>query len=53
MPPVVGGIYAGIIFIAAEAAAIGSLYALFVALVVYRVLGLRKLWLCTWDIMHM
>lgn len=52
MPPVVmGGIYAGI-FTAAEAAAIGSLYALFVALVVYRGLGLRKLWQCTWDTMH-
>lgn len=52
MPPVVmGGIYFGI-FTAAEAAAVGSLYALFVALVIYRGLSARDLWLCTRDTMH-
>ncbi|WP_349371228.1 TRAP transporter large permease subunit [Salinarimonas sp.] len=52
MPPVVmGGIYAGI-FTAAEAAAVGSLYALFVALVIYRGLGLEKLRQCAWETMH-
>jgi C4-dicarboxylate transporter DctM subunit len=43
-PPVVmGGIYLGI-FTASEAAAVGSLYALFVAVAVYRNFGFRELW---------
>ena len=45
-PPVVmGGIYLGI-FTATEAAAAGSLYALLVAVLVYRNFGLRDLWAC-------
>ncbi|QDL94502.1 TRAP transporter large permease (plasmid) [Paroceanicella profunda] len=45
-PPVVmGGIYFGI-FTASEAAAAGSLYALAVAVLVYRNFGLRDLWAC-------
>lgn len=45
-PPVVlGGIYFGI-FTAGEAAAAGSVYALFVATVIYRSLSLRDLWDC-------
>lgn len=51
-PPVVmGGIYAGI-FTASEAAAVGSLYALFVAVVIYRGLSLRDLWDCTYRTMR-
>ncbi|MCX7559258.1 TRAP transporter large permease subunit [Sulfitobacter sp. F26204] len=45
MPPVVlGGIYLGI-FTATEAASIGCLYALVIAVVVYRNFGLRDLWI--------
>lgn len=45
-PPIVmGGIYFGV-FTAGEAAAFGSLYALVVALTVYRSLGLREIWEC-------
>ncbi|WP_118138444.1 TRAP transporter large permease [Oceanicella sp. SM1341] len=45
-PPVVmGGIYFGV-FTASEAAAAGSLYALLVAVLVYRNFGLRDLWAC-------
>jgi len=52
MPPLVmGGIYFGV-FTATEAAAVGSLYALFVALFVYRGLSAKDLWLCTWETMH-
>ncbi|SLN32433.1 TRAP transporter large permease [Oceanibacterium hippocampi] len=44
MPPLVlGGIYLGV-FTASEAAAIGSIYALFVGAVIYRNFGLRDLW---------
>lgn len=51
-PPVVmGGIYLGI-FTASEAAAIGSFYALFVAIVIYRNLSLRDLWDCTYQSMR-
>lgn len=51
-PPVVmGGIYLGV-FTAGEAAAIGSLYALFVAVVIYRGLSLRDLWDCTVQTMR-
>ncbi|MFN3937119.1 MAG: TRAP transporter large permease [Gemmobacter sp.] len=52
MPPVVmGGIYLGV-FTATEAAAIGAVYALLVALVVYRTLPLRELWVCLWETMR-
>ncbi|WP_417722927.1 TRAP transporter large permease [Salipiger sp.] len=45
-PPVVmGGIYFGI-FTASEAAAAGSLYAVLVAILVYRSFGWRDLWAC-------
>lgn len=51
-PPIVmGGIYAGV-FTASEAAAFGCLYALFVALVVYRSLPLRTLWECAYQTMR-
>jgi C4-dicarboxylate transporter DctM subunit len=51
-PPVVmGGIYLGI-FTASEAAAFGSLYALFVAVAVYRNLSLRDLWDCAYQSMR-
>lgn len=51
-PPVVmGGIYLGV-FTAGEAAAVGSLYALFVAVVIYRGLSLRDLWDCTVQTMR-
>lgn len=51
-PPIVmGGIYAGV-FTASEAAAFGCLYALFVALVVYRSLPLRVLWDCAFQTMR-
>ena len=44
MPPIVlGGIYLGV-FTASEAAAVGSLYALGVAVGIYRNFGLRDLW---------
>lgn len=50
-PPVVmGGIYLGI-FTASEAAAVGSLYALLVAVVVYRNFGLRDLYECAYATM--
>ncbi len=42
-PFVMGGIYLGI-FTASEAAAVGSLYALFVAVAIYRNFGFRELW---------
>lgn len=51
LPVVMGGIYLGI-FTASEAAAIGSLYALFVAVVIYRNLGIRDLWDCTYQTMR-
>ncbi|MFW8596461.1 TRAP transporter large permease [Cribrihabitans neustonicus] len=45
-PPIVmGGIYFGV-FTAGEAAAFGCLYALVVALTVYRSLGLAEIWNC-------
>ena len=44
-PFVMGGIYLGV-FTAGEAAAFGSLYALVVAVTVYRNLGLREIWEC-------
>ena len=51
-PPVVmGGIYLGI-FTASEAAAAGSLYALLVAVLVYRNFGLRDLWACAYATMR-
>ncbi len=52
MPPVVlGGIYLGI-FTAAEAAAVGAAYALFVAIAIYRNVSLRDLADCTWQTMR-
>lgn len=51
-PPVVmGGIYFGI-FTAAEAAAVGVLYALLVAVLVYRNFGARDLYECTYQTMR-
>jgi C4-dicarboxylate transporter DctM subunit len=51
-PPVVlGGIYFGI-FTASEAAAAGCLYALLVAIIVYRNFGLKDLWECTYATMR-
>lgn len=51
-PPVVmGGIYLGI-FTASEAAAAGSLYAVLVAVFVYRNFGLRDLWACAFATMR-
>ncbi|MBO6883140.1 MAG: TRAP transporter large permease subunit [Marivita sp.] len=51
-PPVVmGGIYLGV-FTAGEAAAIGCLYALFVAVVIYRNLSFGDLWDCTYQTMR-
>lgn len=52
MPVVVlGGIYLGI-FTATEAAGIGAIYALFVAVVIYRNVTPRDLMACLWDRMH-
>ncbi len=52
MPPIVlGGIYFGI-FTAAEAAAIGAVYALLVAIFAYRNVTARDLWLCAWQTMR-
>lgn len=51
-PPVVmGGIYLGI-FTASEAAAVGSFYALLVAILVYGNFGLRDLWECAYSAMR-
>ncbi|MFY0635215.1 MAG: TRAP transporter large permease [Vannielia sp.] len=51
-PPVVmGGIYFGV-FTASEAAAAGSLYALLVAVLVYRNFGLADLWHCAYATMR-
>ena len=51
-PPVVmGGIYFGI-FTASEAAAAGALYALLVAVLVYRNFGLRDLYECAYQTMR-
>ncbi|ASM74825.1 MULTISPECIES: TRAP transporter large permease [Roseobacteraceae] len=51
-PPVVmGGIYFGI-FTASEAAAAGSLYAVLVAVLVYRNFGLRDLWASAYATMR-
>lgn len=51
-PPVVmGGIYFGI-FTASEAAAAGSLYAVLVAVLVYRNFGFRDLWACAYATMR-
>lgn len=51
-PPVVlGGIYFGI-FTASEAAAVGSLYALLVATLVYRDFGFADLWDCAYQSMR-
>lgn len=51
-PPVVmGGIYFGI-FTASEAAAAGSLYAVLVAVLVYRNFGLSDLWACAYATMR-
>ena len=52
MPPVImGGIYLGV-FTATEAAGIGAIYALLVAVFVYRNLSLRDLWDCLWETMR-
>ena len=52
MPPVVmGGIYLGI-FTATEAAAIGAVYDVAVALLAYRNLSARDLWECLWETMR-
>ncbi|WP_048647179.1 TRAP transporter large permease [Nitratireductor soli] len=52
MPPVIlGGIYLGV-FTAVEAAAVGAVYALLVALLVYRNVSLMDLWDCTWQTMR-
>ncbi len=52
-PPVVmGGIYLGV-FTAGEAAAVGCLYALFVAFVIYRNMSLADLWECLYKTMRM
>jgi C4-dicarboxylate transporter DctM subunit len=51
-PPVVmGGIYFGV-FTATEAAAAGSIYALFVARVIYRNFSLKDLWQCAYGTMR-
>lgn len=51
-PPVVmGGIYFGI-FTASEAAAAGALYALLVAVLIYRNFGLRDLYECAYQTMR-
>lgn len=51
-PPVVlGGIYFGI-FTATEAAAAGSIYALFVAVVIYRNFGFKDLYACAYAAMR-
>ena len=52
MPPVVlGGIYLGV-FTAAEAAAVGAVYALAVALIAYRNVSARDLWDCATETMR-
>jgi len=52
MPPVIlGGIYLGI-FTAAEAAAVGAVYALLVAVLAYRNVTLRDLADCAWQTMR-
>ncbi len=52
MPPIIlGGIYFGI-FTASEAAAVGAVYALLVALLVYRNVGLRDIWDCAVQTMR-
>jgi C4-dicarboxylate transporter DctM subunit len=52
MPPLIlGGIYFGI-FTASEAAAIGAVYALLVAVLVYRNVSLADLWDCAWQTMR-
>lgn len=51
-PPVVmAGIYLGV-FTASEAAAVGSLYALLVAVFVYRNFGWHDLWVCSYETMR-
>lgn len=50
-PPIVmGGIYLGV-FTASEAAAIGALYAVLVAVFVYRNFGFKDLWECSYESM--
>lgn len=50
-PLVMGGIYLGI-FTASEAAAMGSAYALFVAVVIYRNFAIRDLYACAYQTMR-
>lgn len=52
MPPIIlGGIYFGI-FTASEAAAVGAVYALLVAVLVYRNVSVADLWDCAWQTMR-
>jgi C4-dicarboxylate transporter DctM subunit len=52
MPPIIlGGIYLGV-FTATEAAAVGAVYALVIALLAYRNVSLSDLWDCTWQTMR-
>ena len=51
-PPVImGGIYLGV-FTASEAAAVGALYAFFVAIFIYRNFNFKDLWACSYQTMR-